>query len=99
MSDDPSGKKPPKLRLSYAQGQVEGRYVNLAICLHNPTEFVLDFAFAAPGVREARVVSRVVMNPINAKRFAQALNENVRRFEERFGEIDTKRAGPEPTLH
>lgn len=100
MADD-SGKekKIPKLRLSFAEGQVEGKYVNLAMTSHSPTEFVLDFAFVPPRAREAKVLSRVLVNPVNAKRFSKALLENIRHYEERFGEIDVNLGGPVPTIH
>jgi len=100
-NDDPRGQnpEPPKLRLNFADGQIDGNYCNLAMASHTATEFVLDFAFVPPGLREARVLARVLMNPVNAKRFARALNENLRRYEVRFGEIDVNLGGPEPTLH
>jgi hypothetical protein len=89
----------PKLRLNFTEGNVDGRYVNLAMATHNATEFVLDFAFVPPGLLEAHVLARVILNPVNAKRFARALNENIRRYEQRFGEINVDLGGPEPTLH
>ena len=92
-------KKQRKLRIKFDEGQVNGRYVNLAMATHSPTEFVLDFAFVPPGMPEARVLSRVVLNPVNAKRFLKALGDNVSRFEKRFGTIDVSIGGPEPTLH
>ncbi len=100
MADDKAGSKPdrPKLRVTFADGQVQGSYCNLSMASHAATEFVLDFAFVPPGLRDAKVLARVLMNPINAKRFARALSENLRRYEIRFGEINTD-LGPEPTLH
>lgn len=103
MSDDSQqGNKPDdpkKLRLTFAPGELEGHYVNLAMTTHGPTEFVLDFAFVPPGLREAKVLSRVIVSPVNLKRFARVLEENIRRYESRFGTIDIKIGGPEPTLH
>ena len=103
MSDQtPDGKgpsKPAKLRISFADGQIDGKYVNLAMVTHTPTEFILDFAFVPPGVREAKVVSRVILNPVNAKRFLRALKDNVGRYEKRFGDIDINLGGPDPTIH
>ena len=102
MTDKPSGKDPegrPKLRMTFAEGQLQGNYANLAMAGHSTTEFVLDFAFVPPGMPEARVLSRILMNPAIAKRFSRALVENLRRYEDRFGEIDISLGGPEPTLH
>jgi hypothetical protein len=99
--DDPKGPspEPAKLRLTFAEGQINGSYCNLAMATHTATEFVLDFAFVPPGMREASVLARALMNPVNAKRFARALNENLRRYEARFGEIDVNLGGPESTMH
>jgi len=97
MSDQE--KKQRKLRIKFDEGQVNGKYVNLAMATHSPTEFILDFAFVPPAMSEAKVLSRVVLNPVNAKRFAKALNDNIARYEKRFGEIDVSIGGPEPTLH
>ena len=59
MTDKPPGRDPdgrPKLRMTFAEGQVQGSYANLAMVGHGATEFALDFAFVPPGLPEARVV-------------------------------------------
>ena len=38
---------------------------------------------------QAPVVSRVIMNPLDAKQLMYALTDNVRKYEEKFGEIPT----------
>lgn len=45
----------------------DGKYSNLAMIGHGPNEFLIDFIFAAPGMPQAPVVSRVIMSPENAK--------------------------------
>ncbi len=64
-----------------------GDYSNLAIVTHSPAEFVLDFTQVMPGIPKARVRSRIIMAPVHAKAFSLALQENIGKYEARFGEI------------
>lgn len=63
-------------------------YANLARIAHAPAEFVLDFARLLPGDSKATVTARVVMSPVALKLFAQALNENLARYEATFGTVN-----------
>ena len=65
----------------------DGKYTNLAMIGHNPSEFLIDFIFAAPGMPQAPVVSRVIMSPENAKKLMFALRDNIQKYEAQFGEI------------
>ncbi len=65
----------------------QGTYVNLAVVQHSSSEFVLDFVFIPPGQPKAKVRSRLIMAPEHAKRLSAVLQENLGRFESRFGEI------------
>ncbi len=69
-------------------------YANLARIAHAPAEFVLDFARFLPGDTKATVTARVVMTPVGVKLFAQALNDNIARFEATFGVIQLPSGGP-----
>ncbi len=62
-------------------------YGNLARISHSPADIVIDFALALPGEPKAMVQTRVVMSPLSAKLFMNALAENISRFESAFGEI------------
>ena len=64
-----------------------GTYSNLVMITHSPSEFILDFIAVMPGVPKAKVVKRMILTPDHAKRLANALNENVSRFEEEHGAI------------
>ena len=65
----------------------DGKFSNLAMIGHGPNEFLIDFIFAAPGMPQAPVVSRVIMNPENAKQLLFALTDNIKKYEAQFGEI------------
>lgn len=69
-------------------------YANLARIAHAPAEFVLDFARLLPGDTKATVTARVVMSPVALKLFAQALHENLARYEANFGTINIPVGGP-----
>ena len=40
-----------------------------------------------PGTPKAKVRSRVIMNPLNAKRLYKALADNIAKYEQQFGTI------------
>jgi hypothetical protein len=65
-----------------------GIYSNLAIITHSPSEMVCDFVQMMPGMPKGKVRSRVIMTPVNAKRFMRALIDNVQKYEQNFGVID-----------
>ena len=68
-------------------------YTNLARIAHAPAEFVIDFARLLPGDSKAIVAARVVMSPIALKLFAQAVNENLARYETAFGTVNIPSGG------
>ena len=59
----------------------EGIYSNLAIIAHSPTEFVVDFIKLMPASPKAKVKSRIILTPQNAKRLFKALAENISKYE------------------
>ena len=76
-----------------------GVYSNLAVITHSPTEIILDFAQVLPGVKNASVRERIIMNPVHAKRLLVALSENIKRFEQNYGPIaDTIRSNDNTTV-
>lgn len=65
-------------------------YANFAGIGHSHIEFWIDFRRIGPEQREgehAATLARVIMHPMIAKAFRDALAENIRRYEERFGAI------------
>lgn len=79
--------KEVKLEIQLDEDVAQGAYVNLAMVNHNDAEFVVDFIFVQPQAPRAKVRSRVILSPQHAKRFAAALQDNVGRYEQNFGEI------------
>jgi len=76
-----------QLQIQLRPEMADGKYSNLAMIGHGPNEFLIDFIFAAPGMPQAPVVSRIIMSPENAKQLMFALTDNVKKYEAQFGEI------------
>lgn len=68
-----------------------GHYANLAVISHSANEFYMDFIAMAPNMPQAKVQSRIIMTPENAKNLMGALIENIRKYEKTFGEIQPKK--------
>ncbi len=65
----------------------QGTYANMAMITHSTSEFVLDFIRIMPGVPKATVRSRVILTPEHTKRLFYALQDNIRKYEEKNGKI------------
>lgn len=80
-------KEDKKLEIKVPESSENGLYSNLAFIAHTEEEFILDFIFLQPQKPAGKLVSRIILNPKHAKRFLSALNENIKKYEARFGEI------------
>ncbi|MEZ5063114.1 MAG: DUF3467 domain-containing protein [bacterium] len=88
MSQNPPPRTPaPQFQVELPDEVAEGQYSNLMFVTHSPSEFVLDFARALPGVRKGKVYARVVMTPQHAKAFQELLERNLSAFEDKHGTI------------
>ncbi|MGP1514518.1 MAG: DUF3467 domain-containing protein [Bacteroidales bacterium] len=76
-----------KLDITLSDQIAAGVYSNLQIVQHSPTEFIIDFVQVMPNVKAAQVRSRVILNPVHAKKLLHALQENIGRYEMSFGQI------------
>ena len=82
-------KKENQVNVELTDDMANGVYSNLSIITHSPSEFVADFVQMMPGVPKGKVRSRVIMTPQNAKRLLEALKENVSKYEQNHGAIDS----------
>lgn len=93
MSDKPSA---PSAGAPHAvQLQIEldpvtanGVFINMAMVNHTDTEFTLDLVYVQPQQPRGTVRARAITTPKHMKRLLLAIQDNVRRYEERFGAID-----------
>ena len=82
----PTGQKPARINVELP-AELEAIYANLALISHSASEIIVDFARAMPNKPKAKIHSRIVMTPMNAKLFHQALADNLKKFEAKYGEI------------
>jgi hypothetical protein len=78
------------LEIELTNEEASGTYSNLVMITHSASEFILDFIAVMPGLPKAKVVKRLILTPDHAKRLSAALIDNVKRYEEQHGLIDTK---------
>jgi hypothetical protein len=76
-----------KINIELDEKEAQGTYSNLAIISHSPAEFIIDFTRIVPGVPKAKVLSRIITTPQHAKMLLKALQDNIQKYEARFGEI------------
>jgi hypothetical protein len=71
-----------QIQIELSEEVAQGTYSNLVIIAHSASEFILDFVRLIPGVPKAKVKSRIIMTPDNAKRLLFALQDNIQKYEE-----------------
>ncbi len=76
-----------QINIELGEKEAEGIYANLAMIIHSPTEMIIDFARVMPRLPKAKVLSRIIMTPMHAKLLHKALTDNLKKFEEQYGEI------------
>jgi hypothetical protein len=62
-----------------------GVYANSMVVSHTQEEFILDFLMIAQP--ESALTARVIVSPGHVKRIFNALSENIKNYEEKFGTI------------
>jgi hypothetical protein len=89
---------PQGIQVKAAESELFGRYSTLAQITHTPEEFTVRFLYVAPDNMVGQLQASIITSPAHAKRFHRALGENIRRYEEKFGEIREHQGNPEPPL-
>lgn len=79
---------PPQVNIEIGEKESEGIYSNFVLIAHSPSEFILDFARMLPGLPKAKVFARIVMTPQHTRLLFNALEENLKKYEDRFGKIN-----------
>ena len=79
--------KKQEIKIEIDEQTANGKYSNLALITHSQTEFIIDFIFVQPQSGKAKVQDRIITSPLHAKKILQALQDNVAKYEMRFGQI------------
>ncbi len=88
MPDNPSKPSEIQLQIQLDDDVANGQYVNMALVNHTETEFTLDFIYVQPQQPKAKVRSRIITNPKHMKRLLLAIQDNLAKFEAKFGAIE-----------
>ena len=86
---DKDKKNPQQIKIEIDEKTGQGEYVNFVVVTHSLAEFILDFIKVLPGVPKSKVKSRIIISPVHAKTFSKALQDNIDKFEKKYGEIKT----------
>lgn len=80
-----------QLQVKVSDEVLKGVYANMVQVGHTPEEFILDFMnlFPPAGI----LTARLIVSPSHMKRIAEALQNNLKLYEEQFGKI---KAGAAP---
>ena len=95
MEAQPSNPQPRRVQVKIeVPADLQATYANFCVISHSFSELFLDFLQLVPQQPKARVQTRVVMTPANAKLLYRALAENLAKYEAQFGEIKAPTQGP-----
>lgn len=78
-------KKPNNIKVNFPAHLQAGVYTNNILVAHTREEFVMDFSFVTPPV--GTVIARIITSPGHMKRIISALQDNVKKYEAKFGTI------------
>ena len=89
-----------QLQIQLDDDVAQGIYANMAMVNHTENEFTLDFIYIQPQQLKGKVRTRIITSAKHAKRVMLALQDNIAKFEARFGTIEIVDAGPgDPNVH
>jgi hypothetical protein len=74
-----------KININFPPEVQGGVYANNMFVTHTKEEFIMDFIMVAPPT--GKVTARVISSPGHMKRILKALQENLRKYEEKFGSL------------
>jgi len=89
-------KKTAEIKIEIDEETSNGKYSNLAMISHSEAEFILDFLFFQPQQQQSlktKVISRIITSPAHVKNLIAALQDNVAKYEAKYGAIKMPVAG------
>ena len=90
-----NGQQPPqqqKINIKIEDAVMKGAYANAMGVSHGKEEFILDFMNIYPWQRAGIVTARVITSPGHMKRIYKSLEENIKKYEQKFGKIEEAQA-------
>ena len=90
MANEKQNQNQNQIKIEIPKEELQGRYANMAMIVHGPNDFFIDMILRGPNITP-RVQSRIIMVPQHAKELMLALQDNIRHYEQHFGEIKINR--------
>ncbi len=87
MADQPQPQT-VQIQIDLDPQTAQGVFVNMAMVNHTETEFTLDLLYVQPQAPKATVRARVITTPKHLKRLLFAIEDNLEKYEARFGPVD-----------
>jgi len=78
--------EPNQIQIKAKDEDLKGNYSNAMQVVHTKEEFILDFFLLSPP--EGVLASRIITSPSHLKRMVKALQENLEKYESKFGKIE-----------
>lgn len=85
MSEEPRDPAAQHMRIMTADAMSRGVFSNNMMVTHTGEEFILDWLFNSPN--GMHLASRIIVTPGHLKRVIEALSDNLRKYENTFGEV------------
>ena len=76
------------LQVQIDEAVAHGIYANMALVNHTDAEFTLDFIYVQPQQPKAAVRARIITSPRHMKRLLLAMQDNLSKYEARFGVVE-----------
>jgi hypothetical protein len=89
-------KRPQEIPITFPDHLKGGVYCNNMLVAHTKEEFIMDFMMVAPPT--GAVTARVVISPGHMKRVIFALQDNLKKYEDKFGKITVAEEPPKGKL-
>lgn len=84
----PSQPSTQQIQIKVPDAVLSGTYANAMQVSHTQEEFVLDFLNLAPHLGAGIVNARIIISPGHLKRIIAALQDNLKKYETRFGNVN-----------
>ncbi len=78
-------KQPKPIQINTGDEISRGRFSNSMLITHSPEEFILDWLLNSP--TGTHLVSRIMVTPGHMKRIIAALNDNLAKYEQKYGTV------------
>lgn len=90
----PENKQNQKQIQIKAQDEVlKGAYANAVQITHTQEEFILDFMNIYPWQGLGVLTGRMIVSPAHMKRMVKALEENMKKYEDQYGQVSDSSEG------